>query len=420
MPDLPDGVPAPSDGSLPNADVSGGFAAYVHIPFCRVRCGYCDFNTYTNLSFGDGANASDFGSTLLREIDLSARVLLGGAHDFGVGGLDAGSSSQSVDDAAGSRPLLTSVFFGGGTPTMLPTEHLVSILAKLRDTFGVVEGGEVTTEANPETVSRESLGQLRDGGFTRMSFGMQSAVPHVLATLDRLHTPGQVERVVGWARELEIDHSVDLIYGTPGESIDDWRTSLEAAIALDPPHISAYGLTIEPGTRMGGQLKRGEIPEPDPDELAEKYMLAETLLSQAGYEWYEVSNWAKPGKESRHNLHYWQGSNWWGYGPGAHSHMNGTRFWNVKHPIAYAQRLNAGESPAAARELLTDAERREEAIMLGVRLREGIPVPDGTQPEIVAGLIADELVDPRQAMSGRLVLTVKGRLLADTVIRALW
>lgn len=235
MAQLPDGIPAPRDGHLAQPDVSSGFAAYVHIPFCAVRCGYCDFNTYTNLEFGPGASARDYHETLAREIELSAQVL--------------------------SQPgQLTSIFFGGGTPTLLPAHNLATTLCRLRDTFGIVANAEVTTEANPETLTFDSLALLRDAGFTRVSFGMQSAVEGVLKVLDRVHTPGQVDNAVSWARELKMEHSVDLIYGAPGESMDDWRASLEQAIALDPPHISAYGLTIEPGTKMGAQVRRGEIP----------------------------------------------------------------------------------------------------------------------------------------------------------------
>lgn len=406
MVDLPLGAPLPEDGSLSHPDVSSGFGAYVHIPFCQVRCGYCDFNTYTNTDFGEGASTGDFHESLYREIDLSRRVL-----DVG----DADANGSEADPGA-----LTTVFFGGGTPTMLQSAQLVAVLGKLRDTFGIAHGAEVSTEVNPETVTYESLKELRDGGFTRMSFGMQSAIPHVLAKLDRQHTPGQVDKVVEWARALGLEFSVDLIYGAPGESIDDWRASVEAAIALDPGHISAYGLTIEPGTKMGAQLKRGEIPEPDPDELAEKYTIADELLSAAGYEWYEVSNWSKPGKHSRHNKAYWTNTNWWGYGPGAHSHINGTRFWNVKHPLAYAQKLVAGHTPSAGHESLSADEQREELIMLGIRLHEGIPTPENVSSDVVASLISDGLVEPGPALHKHLVLTLKGRLLADTVIRALW
>lgn len=368
-------------------------SAYVHVPFCSVRCGYCDFNTYTNLDFGDGASADRFADTLIREVELVA------------------------DTVTATRPLRT-VFFGGGTPTMLAARDLAAILAALTDAFGSPTG-EVTIEANPETLTARVLEDLAQAGFTRFSFGMQSAREHVLAALDRQHTPGQVREVTRWARELGVDYSLDLIYGAPGESMEDWRASLDAAIELEPGHISAYGLTIEQGTKMGARLRRGEIAEPDPDLLAAKYELADDVLACAGYIWYEVSNWAKPGKESQHNRAYWTNSNWWGFGPGAHSHIAGQRMWNVKHPVAYAGKLAAGTLPIAGLETLTAVERREEDIMLGIRLREGIPVGK-TSTDVVAGLIADELIDAAAALSGRIKLTRRGRLLADTVIRTLW
>ncbi|WP_461005332.1 radical SAM family heme chaperone HemW [Trueperella pyogenes] len=369
------------------------FSAYVHVPFCSVRCGYCDFNTYTNLDFGDGASADRFAGTLIREVELVA------------------------DMVTATRPLRT-VFFGGGTPTMLAARDLAAILAALTDAFGSPTG-EVTIEANPETLTARVLEDLAQAGFTRFSFGMQSAREHVLEALDRQHTPGQVREVTRWARELGVDYSLDLIYGAPGESMEDWRASLDAAIELEPGHISAYGLTIEQGTKMGARLRRGEIAEPDPDLLAAKYELADDVLARAGYTWYEVSNWAKPGKESQHNRAYWTNSNWWGFGPGAHSHIAGQRMWNVKHPVAYAGKLAAGTLPIAGLETLTAVERREEDIMLGIRLREGIPVGN-TPTDVVAGLIADELIDAAAALSGRIKLTRRGRLLADTVIRTLW
>ncbi len=416
MPELPEGEPAPADGSLPNPDVSGGLAAYVHVPFCSVRCGYCDFNTYTNLDFGPGASVADFPDSLEREIVLSERVLTG----------------------IGQEPQLTSVFFGGGTPTMLATEQLVAVLERLDQAFGLVPGAEVTTEANPESVTRESLQRLRDGGFTRVSFGMQSAVPKVLQILDRQHRPEQVPKAVAWAREVGLDVSVDLIYGAPGETDEQWRASVEAAIAMNPDHISAYALTVEPGTKMGAQVRRGELSLPDPDVQADRYEMVDSLLQAAGYQWYEISNWAKPGRECQHNLMYWRRGDWWGYGPGAHSQIGGTRFWNVKHPLAYAQRLAGSQligsqlagdgreggavvvSPAAGREVLSESERAEEDVMLGIRLAEGIAVPRGVSSAVIAGFIADGLVEPAAALRGRLVLTLKGRLLADTVTRKLW
>lgn len=395
MASLPDGEPAPQDGSLPNPDISAGFSAYVHIPFCSVRCGYCDFNTYTNPNFGPGAGLTDFPDSLAREIALSRRVL------------------------EGNGPIKT-VFFGGGTPTMLDSAQLVAVLGDLKATFGLAANAEITTEANPESVTPESLRELAAGGFTRVSFGMQSAVPRVLSILDRQHRPSRVPQVVRWAREAGLEVSLDLIYGAPGETDAEWRASLEAALALEPDHISAYALTVEPGTKMGGQVRRGEISLPDPDMQADRYEMAAAMLEPAGYHWYEISNWARPGHECAHNLAYWRGSDWWGYGPGAHSHIGGTRFWNVKHPLAYANRLLDGASPAAARELLSATERAEETIMLGIRLAEGIPVPAATGREVIAGLISDELVDPASAFSGTLRLTLRGRLLADSVTRALW
>ena len=401
MAELPVGTPLPIDGKIRNPDVSTGFSAYVHIPFCTVRCGYCDFNTYTNPNFGLGAGRADYADSVLKEIELSRQVL-----------------------SAKTEPgPLKSVFFGGGTPTLLEPEQLTKILTALRDTFGFVPNVEITTEANPETVTLQKLAQLQLAGVNRVSFGMQSSVPHVLQTLDRLHTPGQVARAANWAKELGLNFSLDLIYGTPGESDADWNDSVRSAIALEPNHISCYALTIEPGTKMGTDLAHGKIAAPDEDAFARRYELADELLTAGGYRWYEVSNWARSGFECVHNLYYWRNANWWGYGPGAHSHLNGTRFWNVKHPLAYAQKLatNPIQTPAFGHEDLNQTERVEEAIMLGIRLREGIAIPEMTSAETVAQLIFDRLIDPAAALrEKRLVLTVRGRLLADAVIRQLW
>ncbi|VDG76379.1 oxygen-independent coproporphyrinogen III oxidase [Actinobaculum suis] len=385
-------------GKLAHPDVSGGFSAYVHIPFCRARCGYCDFNTYTKLNFGHGAALTDFPQTLATEIELSARML----------------------DTSANQAALRSIFFGGGTPTMLEAAQLGGVVEKLRATFGLEPGAEITTEANPETVHAEKLEALRKTGINRFSFGMQSAVPEVLATLDRKHTPGQVERVARWARELGVSFSVDLIYGAPGETMAQWEESVDAAIALEPQHISAYGLIVEPGTKMGQQIKRGLLAAPDPDMQADKYELADSKLSAAGYQWYEISNWAKPGYACRHNLYYWENASWWGYGPGAHSHINGERFWNVKHPLAYAQRLETGALPVQGREILGAREQLEEHIMLGIRTRHGIEIPAGSDPNTIDALRADGLLSAAALASGKLVLTRRGRLLADTVTRVLW
>jgi putative oxygen-independent coproporphyrinogen III oxidase len=399
---LPLGEPVPSDGSLPpgtRVDPATDFGVYLHVPFCRVRCGYCDFNTYTSSELR-GARQDEYADTLLREIDLAATVL---------------------DRSGGNRPAST-VFFGGGTPTLLPPGDLGRMLAGVRNAFGIADGAEVTVEANPDTVTPAVAGELAASGVTRLSVGMQSAVPHVLAALDRTHHPENVRTAVAAARGAGLDVSVDLIYGAPGESLEDWRTSLEAAVALDPDHISAYALIIEEGTKLARQIRRGEVPAPDDDVQADMYELADDLLGAACFEWYEVSNWARgDDHRSRHNLAYWVGSDWWGFGPGAHSHIGGVRFWNVKHPAAYAQRLAMGESPAAGRET-PDAEARAlESVLLRTRIREGLPVEEllGEGRHAVAALIADGLIDGPTALRGRVVLTRRGRLLADAVVRAL-
>jgi oxygen-independent coproporphyrinogen-3 oxidase len=403
VPRLPDGEPAPASGELP-ADAlarlgDGAFGMYLHVPFCSVRCGYCDFNTYTLTELGPGASTADFAGTALAELDLARRVL------------------------GETAPVVDTVFVGGGTPTLLPAADLVRLLEGVRERFGLAADAEVTTEANPDSVTPESLATLAAGGFTRVSLGMQSAVPHVLRTLDRTHDPARVGTAVAAARAAGLATSLDLIYGTPGESLADWRASLEAALELEPDHVSAYALVVEEGTRMAVQVRRGELPAPDGDDEADKYELADSVLARAGYEWYEVSNWSRTDAgRCRHNEGYWRGDAWWGVGPGAHGHVGGVRWWNVKHPRAYAARLAAGESPAAGRELLTDEQRHDEEVLLGVRLREGLDLGrlDDAGRTAVAGLVADGLLEGVPAVRDRrAVLTLRGRLLADTVVRRL-
>lgn len=401
----------PANGQLPETVAIGAdsrsWHAYVHVPFCRVRCGYCDFNTYTAAELGSGEGAvsqANFADYLIAEIEFSQRVI----------------------QAAGlpSRPL-KSVFFGGGTPTQLPARDLVRILDSLKGAFGFALGAEITTEANPDNVDAEYLEELAEGGFTRVSFGMQSAVPEVLATLERTHQPENVPSAVKAAKSAGLAVSVDLIYGAPGETLDQWRESLEAAIALEPDHISAYSLIVEEGTKLARQISRGELTEPDEDLQADKYELADQLLGLAGFAWYEVSNWAKsPEQRSRHNLSYWQSQDWWGYGPGAHSHIGGTRWWNVKHPSAYVQRLSALTSPAHSREVLSDEVRAEERILLEIRTIDGLAVElakrvNPNASRVIAQAIADQLIDAKAALQGRLLLTLKGRLLADALVRDL-
>ena len=400
---LPLGDPAPSDGLLPTQAAEGAgeraFGLYVHIPFCAVRCGYCDFNTYTATELGGGASQDAYAATAVSEVSFAAVAIRRS-------GLPA-------------RRLGT-VFFGGGTPTLLPADDLARILKAAISEWGLEPGAEVTTEANPDSVTPQSLQLLAEAGFTRVSFGMQSAVPHVLRILDRTHTPSRVPEAVQWARDAGLAVSVDLIYGTPGESMDDWRTSLETALSYKPDHISAYALIVEEGTKLAAQIRRGEVPGIDDDDHAAKYELAEELISAAGLQWYEVSNWSRtPEQACRHNLAYWRGDDWWGIGPGAHSHIGGVRWWNVKHPTANAARLSAGASPAAGRETLDAGTRSVERIMLEARLSSGLDIAalDASGRHAVAGLIADKLVDATSAFQGRLVLTLKGRLLADAVVR---
>lgn len=407
---LPEGEPAPDDGALPawlaaSPDPGRGFGVYLHVPFCTVRCGYCDFNTYTSRELGGGASQASYAQTALAEIALAARVLAAAGR--------------------GGRPADT-VFVGGGTPTVLPAGDLARMLDAVRDVWGLADDAEVTTEANPDSVTPRSLAALADAGFTRVSFGMQSAVPHVLAALDRTHDPDRVPDVVRWARDAGLAVSLDLIYGTPGESLDDWRRSVEAALACDVDHLSAYALVVEEGTRMAAQVRRGVLPPTDPDDQAIKYEVADAMLAAAGLGWYEVSNWARtPADASRHNRGYWRGADWWGVGPGAHSHVGAgdraVRWWNVRHPRAYAERLAAGHSPAAARELLDADDVTLERVLLGVRLSEGLDLAavSAAGRRAVAGLVADGLVDGTAAVRGRAVLTLRGRLLADTVVRAL-
>lgn len=399
---LPLGDPAPADGALPDdiaIDPGRDFGVYLHVPFCRVRCGYCDFNTYTATELR-GARQDAYADEVLREIALSRDVLA----------------------ARGPLRQASTVFFGGGTPTLLPGGDLARMLGGIRDTFGLARDAEVTVEANPDTVTPALADELAAAGVTRLSIGMQSAVPHVLAALDRTHDPANVATAVAAARGAGLDVSVDLIYGAPGESLADWERSVRTAIDLAPDHVSAYALIIEDGTQLARQIRRGEVPAPDDDLQADMYELVDELLGEDGFDWYEVSNWATaPEHRSRHNLAYWRGTDWWGYGPGAHSHIAGLRWWNVKHPAAYAQRLALRESPAAARERPDAAARRLEDVLLRSRIAEGLAVSEleGEGRHAVASLIADGLIDGAAAVRGRVVLTRRGRLLADAVVRAL-
>lgn len=399
---LPEGVAAPADGRLPEESLAElsrrSLGVYLHVPFCRTRCGYCDFNTYTADELGDtpGASRSGYLDAALTELGQAVRVL----------GPDA--------------PPVSSLFVGGGTPTLLPAEDLNRFVAAVRERFGLTPDAEVTTESNPDSVDAAGLARLVEGGFNRISFGMQSAVPHVLAVLDRVHRPGRAEQAVAEARAAGFAGiSLDLIYGTPGESPADWRHSLRAALSAEPDHVSAYALIVEEGTRLAAQIRRGRLPMTDDDDLADKYLQADETLTAAGYSAYEVSNWARtPADRCRHNVAYWRSGNWWGIGPGAHSHVGGTRWWNVKHPAAYADRLAEDRSPAYARELLTADDRRIERVLLELRLADGLDlaVLTLTERRRVPDLVSRGLA---LTSNDRLVLTLAGRLLADGVVRDL-
>ncbi len=411
---LPAGEPAPPDGRLPPDALRGlgvrPFGLYVHVPFCAVRCGYCDFNTYTADELGPpgvrGASRASYVDAALTELQLAADVLAG-----------PGRPGPRV------LPRVETIFVGGGTPTLLLADDLVRVVEAADRLFGLADGAEVTTEANPDSVTPESLDRLRAGGFTRISFGMQSAVPHVLATLDRTHDPERVPTAVGWARAAGFEQvSVDLIHGTPGESLPDWRCSVETALSLRPDHVSAYALVVEPGTALARRVARGEVQAPDDDQAADCYELADELLCAAGYGWYELSNWAlSAAARCRHNLAYWRGDDWWGIGPGAHSHVGGVRWWNVKHPAAYAERVARGVSPAQAREVLGPDTRRVERVLLETRLAEGLDpaVLDADGAAAVPGLVADGLIEAGAVEAGRVVLTRRGRLLADSAVHRL-
>ncbi|OMB99929.1 coproporphyrinogen III oxidase [Mycobacterium sp. NS-7484] len=368
------------------------FGIYIHVPFCATRCGYCDFNTYTPAELG-GANPDGWLAALRVELRLAAAKV-------------------------GSVPVQT-VFVGGGTPSLLGGAGLAAVLGAVRDNFALAADAEVTTEANPESTSPRMFATLREAGYTRISLGMQSAAPQVLAVLDRTHSPGRASAAAREARAEGFEHvNIDLIYGTPGESDDDLRRSIDVAVAAGVDHVSAYSLIVEDGTALARRVRRGEIARPDDDVLAQRYELLDARLSAAGLNWYEVSNWSRAGGECRHNLGYWNGGEWWGAGPGAHGFLGSTRWWNVKHPNAYAQALADGRLPIADFEELGARDRHVEDVMLRVRIRDGLPVAllDSGERSRAETLCSEGLLAAHQSS---LVLTDRGRLLADAVVRDL-
>ena len=378
---------------------SGDLSFYVHIPYCLKRCGYCDFNTYTPSELREGGTLEtvsyDYIDAVLRELDLA------------------------YEQAPGAVP---TIFFGGGTPSLLPARDLGRVISSIRERWDVADDCEITLEANPDTVDAQKFQELRGVGFNRVSFGMQSAMPHVLRVLDRTHDPESIARVVAEARSAGFESvSLDLIYGTPGESLGDWRRSVESALTLGIDHLSAYALIVETGTKLAAQIKRGELAMPNDDLMADMYLLVDEFCEKAGLSWYELSNWSKPNHHSRHNVAYWKNSNWWGLGPGAHSHLNGTRWWNVKHPTAYKRALLDSQSPIQEREILTTQQMSDEKAMLSIRMNYGILLTDLTADQIarVEGYRESGHLNELRWSEGSLQLTPQGRLIADRIVREL-
>ena len=374
-------------------------AFYIHIPYCVKRCGYCDFNTYTpselKITEGLAQISNSYIDLLLMEIK-AAKVQVG----------------QSAN--------VPSIFFGGGTPSLVQPDDIGRVISAIKSEFTLLPDAEITMECNPDTVTKESLAAFRAIGVNRVSFGMQSAVKHVLATLDRTHNPENLLQVTTWAQEVGFSEiSVDLIYGTPGESLADWQTSIDAALTLPITHISAYALIIEEGTKLAAQIKRGEVAPVNDDLTAEKYLVADKAFTAAGYEWYELSNWAKSGSLSKHNLAYWLGDNWWGAGPGAHSHLNGKRFWNVKHPNLYKERVLANQSPVADSEVLEELQIESERLMLSLRLPSGVDKQSLNELQLaeLSSYVESGHLDQANWNQGRATLTLDGRLIADRILR---
>ena len=373
-------------------------AFYIHIPYCVKRCGYCDFNTYTPSELKIATGLSEVSNSY---IDL----LL----------LEIKQAKAQVGSAS-----VPSIFFGGGTPSLMEPSDIGRVITQIRQEFDLNSDAEITMECNPDTVSKENLAAFRQVGVNRVSFGMQSAVPHVLATLDRTHNPENLLQVTTWAKEVGFSEiSVDLIYGTPGETLADWQKSIDAALALPITHISAYALIIEEGTKLAAQIKRGEVAPVDDDLAAEKYLLADKAFTAAGFQWYELSNWAKPDSLSKHNLAYWLGENWWGAGPGAHSHLNGKRFWNVKHPNLYKEKIQSNLSPIADSEVLEEIQIASEKLMLSLRLPSGVEKESLNQDQIseLSDYVESGHLDLLNWNQGRATLTLEGRLIADQILR---
>ncbi len=370
---------------------------YIHIPYCTKRCGYCDFNTYTP-----------------QELNTPNLALITTPY------IDSAISEIELAKERVGKAMVPTIFFGGGTPSLMPAGEIARVIKSIEDNFELDSNIEITLEANPDTVDESYLKAIRAAGVNRISIGMQSVKSHVLAALDRTHNPENVMRASELARKVGIEHlSVDLIYGVPGESLEDWRSTFESALTLPIDHISAYALIVESGTKLAARVKRGELVMPSDDETAEKYLDFDRAAEAAGYKWYELSNWAKPGGQCRHNISYWNGSYWWGVGPGAHSYLDGIRWWNIKHPTSYQKALTSGQSPEANSEILSEAQMRTEFIMLQIRMSEGIELAklSSREKELAMSFRDTGHIWPSAWQEGRLQLTPSGRLIADRIVR---
>lgn len=378
---------------------------YIHVPFCTSRCGYCDFNTYTAGQLGDVSSPSVWFTALQKELFAGVEKLA----QLGV-----------------NPPAAKTVFVGGGTPSLLGGELLAQVLDLVRDSFGLADDAEVTTEANPESTDPRFFEQLREAGFNRISLGMQSVAEHVLRVLERRHSPGRALSAIGEARQAGFDHlNLDMIYGTPGETDSDLRATLDTVLSAGVDHVSAYALIVEEGTALARKINRGQIPGVDDDVLADRYRIIDTSLSSNGFSWYEVSNWALDSAprdwglndaRCRHNLGYWENGNWWGAGPGAHSHIGNLRWANHKHPGTYAAAAESGRLPASFVETLSGDDRHTESVMLQLRLASGLPLTELGDAERLAARSFEDDGLLRQ-LDECLILTDAGRLLADRVVR---
>lgn len=364
---------------------------YVHIPYCVKRCGYCDFNTYTpnELKVGQTLEgvSQGFIDSLIAEVTFAART---------------------------NTTTIPTIFFGGGTPSLMPARDLGRVIDLLKQRWEFAPNIEITIECNPDTLTLQSLKDYREIGINRISMGMQSANTQVLKVLDRTHNPENVAKSVESARKAGFENiSLDLIYGTPGETLEQWQATVDTALAYGIDHLSAYALIVEPGTKLAAQIKRGEISKPDDDLMASMYLAVDDAANNAGLQWYELSNWGRP---AEHNLVYWRNQNWWGLGPGAHSHLDGVRWWNVKHPSKYQDQLANFESPMQERETLTIEQKRDERFMLQIRLREGLSITELNPSQLK---LLEEYGSEVEIVDGRMVLTAKGRLIADRIVRTL-